>query len=176
MPKHVIIDGYNLLGITHRLSQGTFVANEAAREGLLQDLTRYRQQKGHAVTIVFDGWRDGLGTERREHRSGIQVVYSRRGEQADQVIQRLAKEYGSDCAVVSSDHEVMHSARISGALVLSSAEFAARIRPASSRSPAPPGKDLAGPDEDHRRRSDKKGNPRKLPKALRRRRRELRGF
>ena len=61
---------------------------EAARDMLLQRLARYRQRKGHAITLVFDGWQAGSGSEHHEFQSGIEVIYSKRGERADQVIQR----------------------------------------------------------------------------------------
>ena len=77
--------------------------------------------------MVFDGWRTGSTLEQHEHRSGIDVVYSRRGERADQVIQRLARDYGTSCAVVSSDHEVVDSARLAGAFVISATEFWSRL-------------------------------------------------
>jgi predicted RNA-binding protein with PIN domain len=127
--------------------------------------------------VVFDGWQQGGDTERQEHRAGLQVVYSRRGERADQVIQRLAGEYGRDCAVVSSDREVADFARANGAFVIAATEFESRlrVRPAMTAQSGPYQKD--GPEEDlPRRNPEKKGNPRKLPKALRKRSRRLRGF
>ncbi len=114
--------------------------------------------------------------ERHEHRAGVQVIYSKRGEQADQVIQRLAREYGADCAVVSSDQEVARSAKVSGAFVLGANEFAMKLRV----SPSGGGmvyKELDRQEEESPPRdSKKKGNPRKLPKARRQRSRQLKRF
>jgi len=170
MPTHLIIDGYNLLGCTGNLSGHL----ESARETLLHTLAAYRQRKNHSLTIVFDGWRQGQPMEQREQRAGVQIIYSKRGERADQVIQRLAREYGAGCAVVSSDQEVARSAKVSGALVLSAQEFALKLWAAPSGGgrvhkelevqEAPP------------RDPKKKGNPRKLPKALRQRSRRLKRF
>lgn len=173
MGTHLIIDGYNVLG-----TRGQAAAHgEAAREQLLRDLARYHQRKGSAVTVVFDGWRHGFGAEHHEHRAGVSVIYSKRGERADQVIQRLASEYGRTCAVVSSDREVERSARAQGAFVLSAAEFESRLREAPRVLPPPKrvDKDDDGPNRP-RSTAEKKGNPRKLPKALRQRNRRLRGF
>ncbi len=150
---------------------------EAAREALLQRLAGYRQRKGHAITLVFDGWQGGSGAEHHEHQSGIEVVYSKRGERADQVIQRLARAYGKDCAVVSSDHEVVNVARAAGAFVLGAAEFRAKLQDRSSGAPAQAFKELDGGDADLVKRSkDKGGNPRKLPKSQRKRTHQLREF
>ncbi|MEW6544083.1 MAG: NYN domain-containing protein [Nitrospirota bacterium] len=176
MALHLIIDGYNLLGTRGLARAFSGSDSEFAREQLLRDLSLYRQRRGHPITLVFDGWQQGMGTERREHRVGVEVIYSRRGERADQVVQRLAEEFGHDCAVVSSDREVADFARARGAFVMSAQEFAAKLwaAPAPRRAIMVP-KDLEA-EELPRRTPDKKGNPRKLPKALRRRNRRLRGF
>lgn len=177
MGQHLIIDGYNVLGtqgLTRRADEAGF---ERARERFLQDLSLYRQRKGHPITVVFDAWQQGAGAERHEHRAGVEVVYSKRGERADQVIQRLAEQFGRNCAVVSSDREVADFARVHGAFVIAATEFTSRLyeRPAPVQRAGSFRKD---PPEDARpqRHPDKKGNPRKLPKALRKRHRQLRGF
>jgi uncharacterized protein len=144
---------------------------------LLHELAAYRHRKNHAITVVFDGWQQGQSSEQREHRSGVQVIYSKRGERADQVIQRLAREYGPDCAVVSSDHEIVNAAQAHGAFVMSAQEFASKLRTSSVSSGRVPYKELdTGEDFAARRGSEKKGNPRKLPKSQRQRDRHLKRF
>src|SRR3989454_2344000 len=123
MPIRLIIDGYNLLGVRGGLRGDV----EAKREALIRDLAGYRQRKGHPVTVVFDGWRSGHPVERAEWREGLEVVYSRQGETADTVIKRLADRYGSDCAVVSSDHEIGNFARAPWSAGLSSGQLETRL-------------------------------------------------
>jgi predicted RNA-binding protein with PIN domain len=179
MAQHVIVDGYNVLGVLHAGAAEQPFAGEASREGLLRDLSTYHARKGHPLTVVFDGWKEGMPVERREFRSGVEVIYSRRGERADQVIQRLANQLGRDCAVVSSDREVADCARQAGAFVMGAAEFAVKLRAgSSSQMTSSWRKENAGDlDDDRRRRPhEKKGNPRKLPKVVRARQRKLRGF
>jgi uncharacterized protein len=173
MPTHLIVDGYNVLG-----SRGLQLGGaESARDMLLHDLAAYRHRKRHSITVVFDGWQHGRPTEQREHRAGVQVIYSRRGERADQVIQRLAREYGTDCAVVSSDHEIMNVARAHGAFLIGAHEFVEKLRDVSFSSGVIPHKELdPGDDVGSRRKMEKKGNPRKLPKAQRKRDRQFRRF
>ena len=174
---HLIIDGYNLLGARGQIGRAAGLDVESVRERLLRELAAYRQRKTHPITVVFDGWQEGFGAEHREHRGGIEVVYSRRGERADQVIQRLAAEFGRDCAVVSSDREVAEFAKAQGAFVIGALEFEARLRAAPPAVPRPGLKRTDHDDVDlPSRPREKKGNPRKLPKALRRRNRQLRGF
>lgn len=173
MSTHLIIDGYNVLGKRGQVGPNS----EMARERFVQELTMYRQRKGHAITVVFDGWKQGPGFEHREHCSGVDVIYSKRGEQADQVIGRLAAEFGRSCAVVSSDHEIQRAAKTYEAFVISASEFEARLRERATakQSVAYRGKDVEE-DGPPKRDSAKKGNARKLPKKLRRRNRQLRGF
>jgi uncharacterized protein len=177
MTLHLIIDGYNLLAAAGPLPGTGNLYSGMARESLLRDLAAYRQRKGHALTVVFDGWQQGQPIESREHRAGVQVVYSKRGERADQVIQRLAREYGSDCAVVSSDHEIVNAAKAHGAFVMGAQEFAGKLHSAASSGGTIAYKELdTGEDVLPRRRPEKKGNPRKLPKAQRQRSRQLKRF
>ncbi|MDP2382671.1 MAG: NYN domain-containing protein [Nitrospirota bacterium] len=176
MALHLIVDGYNLLAQTGRIG-GASMHSEIAREAFLRDLAAYRQRKSHAITVVFDGWQQGWGTERREHRLGLEVIFSRRGEKADQVIQRLAAEFGSDCAVVSSDREIVDFARAQGAFVMKAQEFVVKLQSLSSVPGASLHKELdTGEDLRPKRGLEKRGNPRKLPKAQRQRSRQLKRF
>ena len=150
---------------------------EAIRESFLQDLSRYHQRMGHPVTVVFDAWRQTGGIQRQEHRAGVTVIFSRQGEQADQVIQRMVRHFTGNCVVVSSDHEIMNTARAHGAMVITSQEFWPKLKrqtsPSGSRSAfnAQEIENTGAKD-----RSNKKGNPRKLPKAMRKRIKNLRKF
>jgi predicted RNA-binding protein with PIN domain len=167
MALHLIIDGYNLLAQTGRIGAGTSLHSEMAREALLRDLAAYRQRKSHVITVVFDGWQQGWGTEQREHRLGLQIIFSRRGEKADQVIQRLTTEFGSACAVVSSDREIIDFARAQGAFVMKAQEFVGKLHEGPNSTGVSAYKELdTGEDLRPKRGSEKRGNP-GLPKALR---------
>src|SRR2546428_1957376 len=102
MPIHLIIDGYNLLGVRGGLRGDV----EARREQLIRDLAGYRQRKGHPVTVIFDGWRGRHPVERAELREGLEGVYSKQGEQADAVGKRPAGKEGSGCAAGSVGRQV----------------------------------------------------------------------
>lgn len=183
MAMHVIIDGYNILGV--RGWRGTSASQdvEQLRERLIQELTQYQHRKGHPITLVFDAWRDPH-PEHQEHRSGVEVIYTQAGERADQVIQRMARQFGRDCVVVSSDLEIVSTAKDHGALTIRAQEFQQKLQLSGSigntgkrvtkNSPS----DMYGKVEDDMsvKRENKKGNPRKLPKSQRNRNRQLRGF
>ena len=134
------------------------------------------------MTVVFDAWRERTGLEHYENRTGVRVVFTKRGERADQIIQRLAREYGRACAVVSSDLEIIRTAKSHGAFVMKSQEFKVKLEllgDSKSRAgkPIAPKQSWIKPEEESPpARLDKKGNPRKLPKTVRNRQRRLRGF
>ena len=181
MPHILIIDGYNLLGCPGARQPEQPADGSRMREALIQRLSLYSQAKGHPVTVVFDAWRESTG-QYQEHRTGVQVVFTRQGERADQVIQRLAREYGRACAVVSSDLEIIQTARSHGAFVMKSQEFQAKLELlGGKKAMAGTGRPLRqrhieDSEPQEQGRPNKKGNPRKLPKAVRVRNRRLRGF
>jgi predicted RNA-binding protein with PIN domain len=179
-PKHLIIDGYNLLGAMglppHR------VVEEGAhhREEFIVRIGLYGHKRHCLITLVFDAWQQA-GTGRQViHRAGVTVIYTGQGEQADQVIQDLIRTHGKEIAVVSSDLEVISVAKTFGAFSIRSQEFMKRL---TSAGPQAPGisrsrgetspKDV---DEVPVRSREKKGNPRKLPKKLRQRNRIMKKF
>ena len=182
MPLSIFIDGYNLLGSLGKRTSERLIDGAGAREALIHRLSLYSQRKGHPVTVVFDAWQEPTGLERHEHRTGVKVVFTKRGERADQVLQRLAREYGRGCAVVSSDLEIIQTAKSHGAFVMKSHEFQVKLESFGNKShlversvpPMQPWRKTE--DEGPQGRPDKKGNPRKLPKAVRTRKRQLRGF
>src|SRR5205823_7052169 len=96
MALHLIIDGYNLLGARGQVGRAPGRDAESGRERLVRELAAYMQRKPHPITVVFDGWHEGFGAEHREHRSGIVVVYSRRGVRGVEVFQRLDAAFGRD--------------------------------------------------------------------------------
>ncbi|HEY4485423.1 MAG TPA: NYN domain-containing protein [Nitrospiria bacterium] len=166
MAFRIIVDGYNFIGRQKGL-RGNI---EAKREQLIDRLAQYRAHKGHAVTVVFDGHHSGWGDEHGEFRQGIEVVFSRHGETADEVMIRMAGELGAACLLVSSDREIARESRAAGAVAVSIGEFEARLMETMS---GPEGRDSEGEEADRPAVRSKKGNPRKLSKQDRKKRQRL---
>jgi hypothetical protein len=158
----IIIDGYNVIGSDTGLTGNL----EHKRNSLVQQLVSYHQNKGHGVTVVFDGWRSGSIDEVEQRRDGICIVYSRLGEKADSVIIRRARKQSTGCVVVTSDREVRNAVERFGAVALYAGEFNDMLyQPAQSFD-----------DEEldnEPRKTSKKGNPRRLSKKARKRREKL---
>ena len=168
MAIRIIVDGYNFIGRHSGLSGNV----EAKRERLIGWLARYSHAKGFPVSVVFDGWQSGWTEEHGMIQDGIEVIFSRRGQKADEVVVRMAREWGSAALVVSSDREVAQNATSAGGVAVSIAEFGQRLRKVlnqdlGSWEELEP-KELGPADQ-----TKKKGNPRKLSKQERKRRQRL---
>ena len=126
---HIIIDGYNLIRQSDSLKSFEKLSLEEGRNELVRRMVSYKRLKGHKITIVFDGWIGGSPNEERARESGISVIYSRRGEKADEVIKRLArKRGGEEILVVTSDGGVVSAISRTSGVAISSPEFEEKIR------------------------------------------------
>lgn len=81
---------------------------EGAREAMVADVAAYAQGDYDAV-LVFDGANNVSDARPDTSRAGVRVVFSRTGQSADAVIERLvtqAKEEGREAVVVTSDSTI----------------------------------------------------------------------
>lgn len=165
---HILIDGYNLIRQSIELRRFERQSLEAGRKALIDWLVGYRRRKGHAITIVFDGWINGSPQEERDYCAGIAIIYSSRGVKADDVIKRIVSVSDEEILVVSSDREITsHAARRSKA-ALSSLEFESIVNKCLGAQADSEFFDSKNEDEEEdNRHSSKKGPARKLSRAQR---------
>ncbi len=130
---HIIVDGYNLIRQSDVLRLHERQSLEAGRKALVHLLAGYRKTRGHRITVVFDGWLSGPPQEERDREAGIDIIYSRRGEKADEVIKRLARQRTDETIIVTSDRPVMDAAIRAGATAIPSREFEAPDPPDRNR-------------------------------------------
>ena len=97
------------------------------REKLIELLVSYRTLKRPPVLVVFDGWQDGAVTEQRTRKKGIEVLFSRRGEKADEVIKRLVSNASGELIVVTSDREIVNFCQSRSCEVIPSPSFEEKI-------------------------------------------------
>jgi predicted RNA-binding protein with PIN domain len=120
---HLIIDGYNLIRQSDTLRRYERISLEEGRKALLQRVSLYKRQKGHRVTVIFDGWEGGSADEERDRQAGIDIIYSRRGIKADDVIKQIVERGGDDFVVITSDRDITHFTTRRGFTAISSPEF-----------------------------------------------------
>jgi predicted RNA-binding protein with PIN domain len=123
MPKvHLIIDGYNVT----KTGFGE-ISLEQQRSRLVSGMGGLAAQTGAEVTVVFDGAERVVGLPPAPR--GVRVLFSRKGQTADELIRRLvrAEPAGRPIVVISSDREVADGVRRHGAYPLSSGTLLRRL-------------------------------------------------
>src|ERR1043166_7814977 len=98
----ILVDGYSLLHSWPKLASSQPRFSRAAREELIRQLTLYQDAIATPITIFFDGASDRLGTGSAASREGVEVIYTRAGRTADDMIEPAASglaPYGEVLAV-----------------------------------------------------------------------------
>jgi uncharacterized protein len=165
---HLIVDGYNIIRQSPRLQFLDAMDLQAGREALLELLAQYRGRSHHQITVVFDGWQRGDLKESRDRYRGILVIYSRRGERADEVIKRLLHQERERALVVTSDREIQVGAEQARAAWINASEFELSHLNDPARAADPEAE--ASPSG---RGPHKKGPARRLSKRLRQRQQRI---
>jgi predicted RNA-binding protein with PIN domain len=130
---HLIIDGYNLLHVNRSLTQLNGIQLQWERDRLIHQLSTYQKLKPCDITVVFDGWQGGWSTQKRERKGGIELIFSKLGEKADEVIKRLVREKGSGVIVITSDRDIARFAERVAVSVISSEQFREKLEAPSNK-------------------------------------------
>lgn len=168
MALHLLIDGYNLMGCSGNSREPFADPLEENREQLMEKIARYRGLKGAQVILVFDGGKGGYPTRRSERKWGMEVIYSKLGEEADQVIKNILQEGRKPYVVVTSDNAILNFAEARGFAFIRSREFEEKMEIAAFLSEKGMLEEEEMRDEESGAR--KKGNPKRLSKKERKRR------
>jgi predicted RNA-binding protein with PIN domain len=119
---HLLVDGYNVTktGFPE-------ISLEQQRNRLVSSLGGLAAQTGAEVTVVFDGAERVIGLPPAPR--GVRVLFSRKGETADELIRRLvrAEPAGRPVVVISTDREVADGVRRHGAYPLGSSTLLRRL-------------------------------------------------
>jgi uncharacterized protein len=101
--RYLIVDGHSIIFAWPELRQLQARRSALAREALMKRLRDYQDWTGVRVVVVFDG--KGRKIEATSDPADVQVFYSRRGQTADAIIERLASKYAKrfELMVATSD-------------------------------------------------------------------------
>lgn len=171
MGIHIVIDGYNLIRQSSRLSAVERRDLQIGRETLVDALAAYKRVKPHPITVVFDGVDAPTGMPRRDVHKGIKLCFSAPGETADDMIKRMAAREKDQLLVVTSDNDIIRYVESMGATTVGSQDFEERLMMARYM-------DLKGADEDvqdsgWRPTTKKKGPSRRLTKRQRKKNKKI---
>lgn len=146
MSARLLIDGYNLLFASSVFASPAGPPTlQRTRDALLQFLADKIEAKLLARTVVvFDATQAPSGLPGELTFAGMQVLFSRRGQEADELLEDLIAAHRAprELLVVSSDHRVQRAARQRGSRYIDSDQWLVMLeRPAKSEAPS------AKPDE-----------------------------
>jgi predicted RNA-binding protein with PIN domain len=121
----ILVDGYSLLHNWPQVAPGKPRHSAAARDELIRLLTLYRDAIGTPITIVFDGSAPRVGKPERTETPEMEVLYSRAGQTADDIIERVAVRmlpFGEVLAV-TDDHAERDTVSYHGGMAISCFNF-----------------------------------------------------
>ena len=101
--RYLIVDGHSVIFALPELRKLHTRRSSLAREALIKRLRDYQDWTGVRVVVVFDG--KGRKVETTSGPADVQVFYSRAGQTADAIIERLASKYAKrfELMVATSD-------------------------------------------------------------------------
>jgi hypothetical protein len=119
--KALLVDGYNLIYSHPELALTVKKDSDAAREGLLRELSSLATPDRYSlVMVVFDAAASSQAEPVFEERQGLTVVFTRRRQSADAFIERLVRRLvpGNDVVVATSDRTLLDVVRGFGATTM----------------------------------------------------------
>jgi predicted RNA-binding protein with PIN domain len=127
---YLIVDGHSIIFAWPDLRKMHGRRAELARAALIKQLRDYQDWSGVRVVVVFDG--SGSRVAVSAEPGEVQVFYSRRGQSADAIIERLAAKYAGlfDVVVATADRKEQATVTSCGASWLSAEGLCGLIRQA----------------------------------------------
>jgi predicted RNA-binding protein with PIN domain len=113
--RYLIVDGHSVIFAWPELRKLHARRSSLARDALLKQLREYQDWTGVHVVVVFDG--KGKKVEATSEPADVQIFYSRSGQSADAIIERLASKYAKqyELVVATSDSMVAETVNACGA-------------------------------------------------------------
>lgn len=117
--RYLIVDGHSVIFAWPELRALHSRRTGAARDELVRRLTQYQDSSGVRVVVVFDG--RGEKQNEATEPGGVQVFYSKEGQTADAIVERLCARYGQEheLTVVTDDNMERQTALSFGASTIS---------------------------------------------------------
>jgi predicted RNA-binding protein with PIN domain len=118
-PQYLLVDGHSIIFAWPELRLLHERRTSLAREALIRQLRDFQDWSGTKVVVVFDG--RGSSVSHEAEPGEIQVFYSRVGQTADSIIERLASKYAERfrLIVATADYLEQETTGASGAETVS---------------------------------------------------------
>jgi uncharacterized protein len=113
--RYLIVDGHSIIFAWPELRKLHTRRSSLAREALTKQLRDYQDWTGVRVVAVFDG--KGTKISATSELGEVQIFYSRSGQPADSIIERLASKYAKrfELMVATSDSMEAETVQACGA-------------------------------------------------------------
>ncbi len=113
--RYLIVDGHSIIFAWPELRKLHARRLSLAREALIKQLRDYQDWTGVRVVVVFDG--KGSKISATSELGEVQIFYSRSGQSADSIIERLASKYAKrfELIVATSDSMEAETVQACGA-------------------------------------------------------------
>lgn len=113
--RYLIVDGHSIIFGWPELRKLHQQRSSLARQALITQLRHYQDWTGVRVVVVFDGKDTSLSATSEP--GDVQIFYSRRGQAADAIIERLASKYADrfELTVATSDSMEKETVQACGA-------------------------------------------------------------
>lgn len=105
--RYLIVDGHSVIFAWPELRKLHARRSSLAREALIKQLRDYQDWTGVHVVVVFDG--KGRRVDTSADPAEVQIFYSRSGQPADAIIERLASKYGKRHELVVATSDLMEA-------------------------------------------------------------------
>src|SRR6184192_4578638 len=105
--RYLIVDGHSVIFAWPGLRKLHARRSSLAREALVKQLRDYQDWTGVRVVVVFDG--KGRKIEATAEQAEVQVFYSRSGQSADAIIERLASKYAKRFELMVATSDLMEA-------------------------------------------------------------------
>ena len=118
-PQYLLVDGHSIIFAWPELRLLHERRTSLARDALIRQLRDFQDWSGTKVVVVFDG--RGSSVSHEAEPGEIQVFYSRAGQTADSIIERLASKYAERfrLIVATGDYLEQETTGASGAETVS---------------------------------------------------------
>jgi predicted RNA-binding protein with PIN domain len=127
--RYLIVDGHSVIFAWPELRRLHARRSSLAREALIKCLRHYQDWTGVHVVVVFDG--KGKKIEATSDPADVQIFYSRTGQTADAIVERLASKYAKrfELMVATSDSMEGETVEACGAEWISSEALRGLLEP-----------------------------------------------
>src|SRR6266568_495212 len=105
--RYLIVDGHSIIFAWPELRTLHERRASAARDELIKRLRNYQDWTGVRVVIVFDG--KGTKVSTTSDPGDLQIFYSRSGQTADAIIERLANKYAEQFELMVATSDTMEA-------------------------------------------------------------------